>query len=59
MLTFLTNLEIDPWILIWAFIIITTIIVELATDNLVTIWFTLVAVVALIELPCIYHFHHI
>ena len=50
MLTFLTNLEIDPWILIWAFIIITTIIVELATDNLVTIWFTLGAVVALIVL---------
>ena len=50
MLTFLANLEIDPWILIWAFIIIATIIVELATDALLTIWFTLGAVVALIVL---------
>ena len=50
MLTFLANLEIDPWILIWAFIIIATVVVELATDNLVTIWFTLGAVVALITL---------
>ena len=50
MLTFLANMEIDPWILIWAFIIIATVLVELATDNLVTIWFTLGAVVALITL---------
>ena len=50
MLTFLTNLDIDPWILIWASIIIVTVIVELATDNLVTIWFSLGAVVALITL---------
>ena len=50
MLTFLANMEIDPWILIWAFIIIATVVVELATDNLVTIWFTLGAVVALITL---------
>ena len=50
MLTFLVDLPFDPWILIWAFIIISTVVVELATDNLVTIWFTLGAVVALIAL---------
>ncbi|MBO7085917.1 MAG: NfeD family protein [Bacilli bacterium] len=50
MLTFLIDLPFDPWILIWAFIIIATVVVELATDNLVTIWFTLGAVVALITL---------
>ena len=50
MLTFLIDLPFDPWILIWAVIIIATVVVELITDNLVTIWFTLGAVVALITL---------
>ena len=50
MLTFLAIENFDPWIVIWATIIIVTIVVELATDNLVTIWFSLGAVAALIAL---------
>lgn len=50
MLTFMADFQFDPWIIVWACIIITTILVELATDNLVTIWFSLGAVAALIAL---------
>ena len=50
MLTFLAVENFDPWIIIWAVIIIATIVIELATDNLVTIWFSLGAVAALIAL---------
>ena len=50
MLTFLANLDFDPWIIIWAVIIVATVVIEFATDTLVTIWFALGAVVALIVL---------